>query len=117
MLVIYPTAVFAQGWHLLESKTDKQDIFTEELRLHVPSPRCGNAFLAESGWYDGCGISRKSFMHRTTHPQKNGQPLRSVGARPRLLLATSTGGIFIYKEKNKGFLNFKWEALWLKYEV
>lgn len=72
ILVMYPTVViFAQGWYLLGSKTDKQDIsFTEDLWLHVPSPRCGNTLPAESGWSDGRGISRKSFTNRSSHPQR-----------------------------------------------
>lgn len=78
ILGIYPTAViFAEGWYLFESKTGKREVsFTENLWLRMPSPRCGNTLLAESGWSDGRGISRKSFTHRSTHPQRRKTALK-----------------------------------------
>ena len=82
-----------------------------------PAPDVETLSWLRVGGMMGVGFPGNHLCTDPPIPEENGQPLRSVGARPRLLLATSTGGIFIYKEKNKGFLNFKWEALWLKYEV
>lgn len=94
MLVMYPTAVFfAQVWHLLESKTDKQDIsLTEELWLHVPSPRCGNTLLLRVGGLLGVGFPGNQLHTDPPIPKEGKQPtLEICGGKAQVTLSCKHG--------------------------
>lgn len=104
ILVMYPTVViFAQGWYLLGSKTDKQDIsFTEDLWLHVPSPRCGNTLPAESGWSDGRGFPGSHLQTDPATPKEGKQPTLEI-CRGKAQVTLSYEPSLLTKKKTKVF--------------